>query len=78
MAVFYQTWGKGDDVENLTSEIRGCEICADLPLGPRPIFKIEKQAKILIAGQAPGRITHAKGPASHWGLRGLLIVSIAA
>jgi uracil-DNA glycosylase len=32
-----------------------------LPLGPKPIFQISNKAKVLIAGQAPGRITHEKG-----------------
>lgn len=45
----------------LAEDIRGCQICADLPLGPRPLFKIDSRAKILIAGQAPGRRTHGKG-----------------
>lgn len=45
----------------LVTEVRQCNFCPDLPLGPRPIFQIGQQARILIAGQAPGRLTHAKG-----------------
>jgi uracil-DNA glycosylase len=30
-------------------------------LGPRPILQAGRSARILIVGQAPGRITHAKG-----------------
>ncbi|MGB7242144.1 MAG: uracil-DNA glycosylase family protein [Sulfitobacter sp.] len=41
--------------------IRACQLCSDLPLGPRPILQFSDNAKILIAGQAPGRITHNKG-----------------
>jgi uracil-DNA glycosylase len=48
-------------LDQLAENIRACAICADLPLGPRPIFQIAATATILIAGQAPGRITHAKG-----------------
>jgi uracil-DNA glycosylase len=42
-------------------QVRACSVCADLPLGPLPILKAAPEAKILIAGQAPGRKTHAKG-----------------
>lgn len=45
---------------NLLSQIRGCTLCPDLPLGPQPIVQAGSGARILIAGQAPGRITHAK------------------
>ncbi|MEM7718197.1 MAG: uracil-DNA glycosylase family protein [Pseudomonadota bacterium] len=47
--------------ETLTSEMRSCTICKDLPLGPNPLFQLSEQTRILIVGQAPGRITHAKG-----------------
>ncbi len=49
-----------NDIEQFRAEVRGCNICNDLPLGPRPIFQIDPRARILIAGQAPGRITHHK------------------
>ncbi|MEP3890565.1 MAG: uracil-DNA glycosylase family protein [Hellea sp.] len=45
----------------LLEDVRACTICKDLPLGPRPILQGSTQSKILIAGQAPGRITHEKG-----------------
>lgn len=38
-----------------------CTLCSDLPLGPKPIFQLDEQTKILIVGQAPGRLTHLKG-----------------
>lgn len=44
----------------LLEDIRACKICKDLPLGPSPILQIDQSAKILIVGQAPGRITHLK------------------
>ncbi len=46
---------------DLADTIRTCTICDGLPLGPKPIFQFSKSSKILIAGQAPGRITHHKG-----------------
>ncbi|MGB0411205.1 MAG: uracil-DNA glycosylase family protein [Pikeienuella sp.] len=50
-----------DQVAVLQREIRACAVCRDLPLGPRPIFQFNARSKILIVGQAPGRITHHKG-----------------
>ena len=47
--------------ENLINEARACTLCADLPLGPRPVFQISPTAKILIAGQAPGISVHESG-----------------
>jgi uracil-DNA glycosylase len=44
----------------LLAAVRACSACADLPLGPRPILQAGAEARILIAGQAPGRITHEK------------------
>ena len=49
------------DTQTLLRRVRACTICADLPLGPRPILQISDTAKVLIVGQAPGRITHHKG-----------------
>ncbi len=49
------------DTNNLLKEIRACKICKDLPLGPRPIVQFSPNSKLLIVGQAPGRITHNKG-----------------
>ena len=48
-------------METFLTNIRSCTICKDLPLGPRPILQADPQARILIAGQAPGSITHKKG-----------------
>ena len=44
------------------ADVRACNLCADvLPLGPKPILQMNAQAKILIAGQAPGRKAHEIG-----------------
>jgi uracil-DNA glycosylase len=49
------------NVDHLLSQVRSCQVCDGLPLGPKPILQLSASAKILIAGQAPGRITHHKG-----------------
>ena len=47
---------------SLLTEVRACTICeAHLPLGPRPILQLHPKARILIAGQAPGRKVHESG-----------------
>ena len=48
-------------MKQLLQDIRACHLCEGLPLGPRPILQASASARILIAGQAPGRITHHKG-----------------
>jgi len=49
-------------LESLVDEIRKCTICAEnLPLGARPVVQVNRQAKILIAGQAPGIRVHKSG-----------------
>ncbi len=46
----------------LLQRVRACTLCAaHLPLGPRPVLQAGSRAKILIAGQAPGRKVHASG-----------------
>ncbi|GLR72392.1 uracil-DNA glycosylase family protein [Agaribacter marinus] len=49
------------DISNALKAVRDCTQCTNLPLGPRPILQVDPTAKILIAGQAPGRVTHHKG-----------------
>jgi uracil-DNA glycosylase len=47
---------------SLVQEVRACRLCAEhLPLGPRPVFQVHPDARILIAGQAPGSKVHASG-----------------
>jgi len=49
-------------LKHLLREINDCRLCEDhLPLGPRPVLQADSQAKILIAGQAPGRKVHETG-----------------
>lgn len=46
----------------LLRDARACTLCAEhLPLGPRPILQCHPSARILIAGQAPGRKVHESG-----------------
>lgn len=48
--------------DNLLSDIRNCTICAGrLEAGPRPVVQLHPDARILIAGQAPGRRVHESG-----------------
>ncbi len=50
------------ELEALIQEMKLCTICAShLPSGPRPVFQIHPNAKILVAGQAPGRRVHETG-----------------
>ncbi|MGH1403969.1 MAG: uracil-DNA glycosylase family protein [Alphaproteobacteria bacterium] len=43
-------------------EAEACTLCAvDLPAGPRPVFRVHPDAKILIVGQAPGIRVHKTG-----------------
>jgi uracil-DNA glycosylase len=47
---------------SLLAEVRRCTICSEhLPLGPRPVLQFHPDARILIAGQAPGRKVHESG-----------------
>jgi len=46
----------------LAREIRACTLCAEhLPLGPKPIVQFSASSRILVIGQAPGRVTHHSG-----------------
>ena len=43
-------------------EARACRACAAaLPQRPRPIFRVGATARLLIVGQAPGRLAHETG-----------------
>lgn len=47
---------------SLLKEVHGCQVCAGvLPLGPRPVLQAHPMARILIAGQAPGKKVHLSG-----------------
>ncbi len=46
--------------------MRACTLCAaELPLGPRPVVQLDPRARVLIAGQAPGRRVHESGVPWH-------------
>ncbi|PCI38730.1 MAG: IclR family transcriptional regulator [Elusimicrobia bacterium] len=46
----------------LLDDVRACTLCKDdLPLGPRPVIQLHPNARILIAGQAPGIRVHKSG-----------------
>lgn len=48
--------------KKLLAEVRACTLCrAHLPLGPRPVLQVHGGARVLIAGQAPGRKVHETG-----------------
>ncbi|MGB5494380.1 MAG: uracil-DNA glycosylase family protein [Sedimenticolaceae bacterium] len=56
---------KSDDdspFAQILSSVRQCRFCEEsLPMGPRPVLQIDPRARILIAGQAPGRRVHETG-----------------
>lgn len=53
---------KDQPLQQLLVRVRACTICAPyLPLGPRPVLQAGSAARILIAGQAPGRKVHVSG-----------------
>lgn len=50
------------DFEDLLADVRACTLCTpDLPHGPRPVVQLHPRARILVAGQAPGRRVHESG-----------------
>lgn len=52
--------GMSAKLNALVAEIRACRVCA-LPHEPRPVVWVHDDARILIAGQAPGRRVHESG-----------------
>ena len=47
---------------SLHGRIAACTLCAEhLPLGPKPIVQFSTTSRIVVIGQAPGRITHHSG-----------------
>lgn len=49
-------------LSRLVREIRACKACAAvLPVAPRPVLQVSRDARILIAGQAPGRAVFESG-----------------
>ncbi|NNL84979.1 MAG: uracil-DNA glycosylase family protein [Myxococcales bacterium] len=49
-------------MEALLAEVRSCRVCVEhLPRGPRPVLRAHSEARILVAGQAPGTRVHETG-----------------
>jgi uracil-DNA glycosylase len=49
-------------LSDLLQEIRQCRLCAAaLPLGPRPVLRAARTARLMIVGQAPGTRVHETG-----------------
>lgn len=49
-------------LNSLINKVRACNLCVEhLDHGVRPIIQIHQNAKVLIAGQAPGRKVHKSG-----------------
>jgi uracil-DNA glycosylase len=49
-------------LDRLLTEVRRCTVCAaGLPLGPRPVLRAKRSARIMIVGQAPGTKVHETG-----------------
>ena len=49
-------------LDALAARVRACALCAgELPLGPRPVFRVSATARLLIVGQAPGTKVHETG-----------------
>lgn len=46
----------------LLREVRSCSLCAAaLPMGAKPVLQVDGAARVLIAGQAPGKRVHLSG-----------------
>jgi len=53
---------KDETLEQAMAAARACTVCAGhLPLGPRPVFRASRTARLLIVGQAPGTKVHETG-----------------
>jgi len=60
MALYYK--GMRISLSAVSREARACTACAEhLPFAPRPVFRVGKSARLLIVGQAPGRLVHETG-----------------
>ena len=51
-----------DDLQSLINEIRRCRLCeAEMERAPNPIFQLSADARVLVAGQAPGNLADTTG-----------------
>ncbi|NND45679.1 MAG: uracil-DNA glycosylase family protein [Xanthomonadales bacterium] len=52
----------GPESDTLLEAVRACTLCREhLPHGPHPVLQWHPGARVLVAGQAPGRRVHASG-----------------
>jgi uracil-DNA glycosylase len=50
------------NLPSVLQQVRACTVCAPhLPLGPKPLLAASSRSRILLIGQAPGRIAHESG-----------------
>lgn len=57
-----ETLPTSESLTSLLQQVRSCTLCAAaLPCGPRPVLQVHSEARLLIAGQAPGRRVHETG-----------------
>ena len=49
-----------ESLPSLLEAVRACRLCED-ELDPRPVVRVRATARILVSGQAPGRLVHASG-----------------
>ena len=53
-------------LSRVSSEARACTLCeARLPFEPKPVFLVGRRARLLLVGQAPGRLVHESGSPWH-------------
>ncbi len=51
-----------ETLDEAVAAARACTLCAaELPLGPRPTFRVSESARLLIISQAPGTKVHETG-----------------
>lgn len=48
-------------MKKLITELKSCRECSGLPLGPSPVFQVDRKSRLLIIGQAPGVKAHESG-----------------
>ena len=49
-------------LDEILADIAACRACAPyLPHTPRPVVRVRSETRLLIAGQAPGRVVHETG-----------------
>jgi uracil-DNA glycosylase len=50
------------DLAEIVAAARACRLCEEhLPLGPRPVLRAARGARLMIVGQAPGTRVHESG-----------------